>query len=143
MDTNGQHFVIDAFECQNDMLNNAKELEDLLTRAINQLGMEILSSHFHSFSSQGVTGIIGISTSHFSIHTWPEHGYAALDLYTCGDQNIWPVLREILLILQAGRSDVYEISRGENINSKAALRKFTLTLNGTNDEIIESHVFLQ
>ena len=141
MDTNGQHFVIDAFECQNDMLNNAKELEDLLTRAINQLEMEILSSHFHSFFPQGVTGIIGISTSHFSIHTWPEHGYAALDLYTCGDQNIWPVLREILLILQAGRSDVYEIFRGENINNNVALRKFTLTVNGTNEEIIESNVF--
>lgn len=141
MDTNGQHFVIDAFECQNDMLNNAKELEDLLTRAINQLEMEILSSHFHSFFPQGVTGIIGISTSHFSIHTWPEHGYAALDLYTCGDQNIWPVLREILLILQVGRSDVYEIFRGENINNNVALRKFTLTVNGTNEEIIESNVF--
>ncbi|MEK3977547.1 adenosylmethionine decarboxylase [Psychrobacillus sp. FSL K6-2836] len=141
MDTNGQHFVIDAFECQNDMLNNAKELEDLLTRAINQLEMEILSSHFHSFFPQGVTGIIGISTSHFSIHTWPEHGYAALDIYTCGDQNIWPVLREILLILQAGRSDVYEICRGENINNNVTLRKFTLTVNGTNEEIIESNVF--
>ena len=143
MDTNGQHFVIDAFECQNDMLNNAKELEDLLTSAINQLGMEILSSHFHSFFPQGVTGIIGISTSHFSIHTWPEHGYAALDLYTCGDQNIWPVLRETLLILQASRSEVYEISRGENSTNNAACRKFTLSLNETNDEIIESNIFLQ
>ena len=53
MDTNGKHFVIDAFECQNDMLNNAKELEDLLTSAINQLGIEILSSHFHSFFHKG------------------------------------------------------------------------------------------
>ena len=117
-------------------------LEDLLTSAINQLGMEILSSHFHSFFPQGVTGIIGISTSHFSIHTWPEHGYAALDLYTCGDQNIWPVLREILLILQAGRSDVYEISRGEKMNNNAVLSKFSLTLNGANDEIIENQHFL-
>lgn len=84
MDTIGQHLVIDAFECQNDILNNAKEIEQLLKGAINKLGMEILSAHFHSFIPEGVTGIIGILTSHFSIHTWPEHGYAALDFIHAG-----------------------------------------------------------
>ncbi|MDI2588955.1 adenosylmethionine decarboxylase [Psychrobacillus sp. NEAU-3TGS] len=143
MDTNGQHLIIDAFECQNDILNDAVELEQLLTGAINKLGMEILSSHFHSFIPEGVTGIIGISTSHFSIHTWPEHRYAALDLYTCGDQNIWPAFREILQILQAKQSDVYEISRGQKINNNTAFKKFTLTFNESNDEIIESQAFLQ
>ena len=107
MDTNGLHLVIDAFECQNEILNNAVELEELLTKAIKQLGMEILSSHFHSFTPIGVTGVIGISTSHFSIHTWPEHGYAALDLYTCGDQDIWPALEEILTTMQAKRTVMY------------------------------------
>ncbi|WP_374722345.1 S-adenosylmethionine decarboxylase family protein [Peribacillus tepidiphilus] len=55
-------------------------LEELLTKTVADLEMEILSTHFHSFTPQGVTRTIGISTSHFSIHTWQEHGYAALDL---------------------------------------------------------------
>lgn len=96
MDTKGQHLIIDAFECQSAILNNAEQLKELLSKAIEHIGMEILSTHFHSFSPQGVTGVIGISTSHFSIHTWPEHGYVALDLYTCGNHEIWPTVQEIL-----------------------------------------------
>lgn len=69
MDTKGQHLIIDAFECQSAILNNAEQLKELLSKAIEHIGMEILSTHFHSFSPQGVTGVIGISTSHFSIHT--------------------------------------------------------------------------
>ena len=58
MDSKGQHFIVDAFECRSDTLNNAEQLKELLTKAINQLGMEILSTHFHSFTPQGVTGVI-------------------------------------------------------------------------------------
>jgi spermidine synthase len=116
MDTKGHHFIIDAFECQADILNNAKKLKELLTNAINDLGMKILSSHFHHFSPQGVTGVIGISTSHFSIHTWPEHGYAALDLYTCGNQDIWPALKNILHQLEAKRVKGYKLTRGKESN---------------------------
>lgn len=126
METNGQHLIIDAFECQKDILNSSEQLDELLTNAIKALGMEILSSHFHSFTPYGVTGVIGISTSHFSIHTWPEHGYAALDLYTCGDQNLWPSLEEILHKMQAKRSIVYELPRGEEYNNIPIMKKINL-----------------
>ncbi len=114
MDLNGQHLIIDAFECDEDILNDEELLKTLLINTVNELGMEILSTHFHSFSPQGVTGVIGISTSHFSIHTWPEHGYAALDLYTCGNQNLWTILKELLIKFKARRACVYEVSRGED-----------------------------
>ena len=48
------------------------------------MGVTVLSDHFHQFSPQGVTGIISIAESHISIHTWPEFGYAAVDIFTCG-----------------------------------------------------------
>lgn len=115
VDTKGQHFVIDAFQCQADILNQEDVLKEFLIKAVEDLGMEILSTYFHSFSPQGVTGVIVLSTSHLSIHTWPEHGYAALDLYTCGDQKLWPVLRELLLKLEAKRASVHEIVRGHDI----------------------------
>lgn len=143
MDTNGQHLVIDAFECQKEILNNAAELEELLTKAIKQLGMEILSSHFHSFTPQGVTGVIGISTSHFSIHTWPEHGYAALDLYTCGMQDIWPALEEVLNKIQAKRTAVYELTRGGEFHNKPVMKKINLTSTVGVEDNIESQALFQ
>lgn len=123
MDTKGQHFVIDAFQCQEDILNQTELLKKLLIKAVESLGMEILSTYFHSFSPQGVTGVIVISTSHFSIHTWPEHGYAALDLYTCGNQELWPVLRELLVQMKAKRVSVHEIVRGHDIIHKPSSLK--------------------
>ena len=99
--TEGQHFIIDAFECRSDILNNEEQLKQLLTKAVDEIGMEILSTHFHSFTPQGVTGLIGLSTSHFSIHTWPEHGYAAFDLYTCGNYDLWSVLKGIFQKFEA------------------------------------------
>jgi spermidine synthase len=134
MDTKGQHLIIDAFECQSAILNDAEQLKELLTKAIEHIGMEILSTHFHSFSPQGVTGVIGISTSHFSIHTWPEHGYVALDLYTCGNQEIWPTLKGILHKMEAKRVEVYEISRGEESQNTSTMKKLNLTSDTENAE---------
>ncbi|MCG7337226.1 adenosylmethionine decarboxylase [Sporosarcina sp. ACRSM] len=138
MDTNGQHLVIDAFDCQREILNDATVLEELLTKAIKQLGMEILSSHFHSFTPQGVTGVIGISTSHISIHTWPEYGYVALDLYTCGNQDIWPALEGILTKIQAKRTAVFELNRGEEPHTKPTMRTLNLSSNILLDEKVDS-----
>lgn len=102
-------------------------LEELLTKTVADLEMEILSTHFHSFTPQGVTRTIGISTSHFSIHTWQEHGYAALDLYTCGNQDLWPALKNILVKMKATRANVYEISRGNQSKSNPIKEKLYFT----------------
>ena len=123
MDIKGQHFVIDAFECDVNLLDQADLLKELLTKAVDDLEMEILSTYFHSFTPQGVTGVIVISTSHISIHTWPEHGYAALDLYTCGEQEIWPILRELLVKMKATHASVYEIARGADVNNHPPILK--------------------
>ncbi|MBR8644609.1 S-adenosylmethionine decarboxylase [[Brevibacterium] frigoritolerans] len=53
MDSNGQHFIIDAKECEAEILNDAKLLERILTKAVSDLGMEILNTHFHSFYLTG------------------------------------------------------------------------------------------
>ncbi|PAK35558.1 adenosylmethionine decarboxylase [Peribacillus simplex] len=143
MDTKGQHLIIDAFECQSAILNNAEQLKELLTKAIEHIGMEILSTHFHSFSPQGVTGVIGISTSHFSIHTWPEHGYVALDLYTCGNHEIWPTVKEILKKIEAKRVEVYELSRGEESKNTSTMKKLNLTSDTENAEKGNSRELLQ
>ncbi|MBS4214487.1 MULTISPECIES: adenosylmethionine decarboxylase [Neobacillus] len=112
MEMKGQHLIVDAYDCRAELLNNADELKTLMLDTLRELELEILLACFHSFSPQGVTGIIAISTSHFSIHTWPEYGYAAFDLYTCSPQDTWPVLRKFLGKIGAGRATAIEIKRG-------------------------------
>jgi S-adenosylmethionine decarboxylase len=68
-----------------------KKLDDLpfirqaLISAAEEVGAHILGDTFHRFTPQGVTGIVAIAESHISIHTWPEYGYAAVDVFTCGE----------------------------------------------------------
>lgn len=112
MDIRGQHLIVDAYDCNADFLNNADALKNLMLETLRELQVEILLAYFHSFSPQGVTGIIAIATSHFSIHTWPEHGYAALDLYTCAPQDALPPLKKFLGKLEAKRVRLAEINRG-------------------------------
>ena len=121
MNIKGKQFVIDAFECDANLLDQTDLLKELLTKAIVDLDMEILSTTFHSVSPQGVTGVIMISTSHISIHTWPEYGYAALDLYTCEEKKLWPVLKELLVKMKATRAYVHEIKRGVEANDHPAI----------------------
>ncbi|WP_163100659.1 adenosylmethionine decarboxylase [Peribacillus alkalitolerans] len=126
MDTKGQHSIIDAFECNPEILNDAPKLKELMTQAVTDLEMEILSTFFHSFSPEGVAGVLVLSTSHISIHTWPEHGYAALDLYTCGNQQLWPVLRVMLEKMEVRRVVIHELSRGFESIPTPIMKKMNL-----------------
>jgi len=56
-----------------------------MTQAVQASGATLIQPFFHKFAPQGVSGVVIISESHFSIHTWPEYGYAAVDVFTCGD----------------------------------------------------------
>lgn len=64
---------------------DAEQLEVAMCAVVEELQMNVLDSKFHTFQPQGVTGVLLLSESHFAIHTWPERGYAMVDLFTCGD----------------------------------------------------------
>lgn len=68
------------------MLNNAGYLRDCLEQAAKLAGMHIVGQIFHPFSPHGVTGVLLLAESHMAIHTWPERGYAALDIFACGGE---------------------------------------------------------
>lgn len=108
----GKHIIIDAFECDSAHLNDIKFLEEMCKKAALDADMEILYSYFHQFEPQGVTGVLVLSTSHLSIHTWPEEGYASLDFYTCGTLELTPQVDYLIKELSSKRAMVYSISRG-------------------------------
>lgn len=85
MNTIGRHFIVEASRCNPDVLNDIDRIESILVEAARQANATVVTSTFHHFYPQGVSGVVVVSESHLAIHTWPEKGYAALDIYTCGD----------------------------------------------------------
>ncbi len=82
----GQHVLAEFFECDPNILNNVKLIEKLMVESALECGATIVQKCFHMFNPYGVSGVVIIAESHLAIHTWPELGYAAVDLFTCGDK---------------------------------------------------------
>ncbi len=80
----GQHVLLDLYNCHEDLKNSAF-VEEALLEASKRAGATIVSHHFHKFAPCGVSGVVIIKESHLTIHTWPEHGFASVDIYTCGE----------------------------------------------------------
>ena len=83
--SNGRHLILDLYDCDKQLLDNYDELNVLMETALRMSNATILRVIGEKFQPQGVTLLALLSESHCSIHTWPEIGYAAIDLYTCGD----------------------------------------------------------
>ncbi len=81
----GNHILVEFYNCDTDILNNVKFIEKAMNEATILSGATIVGSHFHTFNPHGVSGVVIIAESHLSIHTWPEYGYAAVDIFTCGE----------------------------------------------------------
>lgn len=84
MDYLGNHLLVELYECDARKLNDLGKLRMVLEKAVSVSGATALKTSFHQYAPQGVSGVIIIAESHFTIHTWPEYGYAALDIFTCG-----------------------------------------------------------
>jgi len=109
----GKHLIIELFQCDSTILNNPKTLEHHLLAAAKLSGATVIQPFFHQFSPHGVTGVVVVAESHFCLHTWPEYGYCALDIFTCGDSvNGNQALEYLKESLKAANASVMEIKRG-------------------------------
>ena len=84
MDALGTHLLLELGKCDEAILDDIDYIQDAMINAAAEAGANIIGKSFHKFDPRGVTGIVAISESHLCIHTWPEHGYAAADIFTCG-----------------------------------------------------------
>jgi S-adenosylmethionine decarboxylase len=83
----GKHYLLNLYGCSFVLLNDERYLVRLLEEAAVISGATVIQTVFKKFDPQGVTVICLLSESHISIHTWPEEGKAAADVYTCGDSD--------------------------------------------------------
>ncbi len=85
----GTQTILEFEGCPYENLSDSREVEQAFREAAQRSNATIVDSVFHYFNPHGVSGVVVISESHFAVHTWPEHGYAAIDFFTCSeDVNI-------------------------------------------------------
>ncbi|SDF26321.1 adenosylmethionine decarboxylase [Sporolituus thermophilus] len=114
MNALGRHILAEFYGCNASILNDVKKVEDIMVNAALEAGAEVREVAFHKFSPQGVSGVVVISESHLAIHTWPELGYAAVDVFTCGDRvNPWDACQHLVTKLEAAEVDAREVKRGQ------------------------------
>lgn len=81
----GTHLLLELRDCNPKTLTNLEFVRDTLKNAALEAKATIVEVAFHEFSPFGISGMVVIAESHLAIHTWPEYGYAAVDVFTCGD----------------------------------------------------------
>ena len=107
----GTHIIAELFGCQK--IDNLKFVGQSLKEAARICGATVLHTKLHRFSPQGVTGYILLAESHISVHTWPEHGYAAIDVFTCGLMDTEKAAHYLASQFGAQKVEIQKIMRGE------------------------------
>jgi S-adenosylmethionine decarboxylase len=109
----GSHVLADLAGIAPELLRDAATLEATLVSAALSAGARVLSAHFHHFGGEhGVTGVVLLAESHITIHTWPEHRFAALDIFMCGTARAEDAVAQIAHGLHAELQNVRTCMRG-------------------------------
>lgn len=109
----GKALTVEFYNCDRKILNDVHLVEELLKEAALEAKATIVESVFHLFNPHGVSGVVVIAESHLAIHTWPEYGYAAIDIFTCGSAiDPWVACHYLKDKFQAEHYDAQEIRRG-------------------------------
>ena len=121
----GKHVVAEFLGCNTALLEEVSFLKKHAARACELAGATVLSIHGHKFQPQGATAIVLLAESHLSIHTWPEYGYAAVDVYTCGPALAPEKAVEYLAErLEAESRAVMVIKRGRHVRKEDGTIRF-------------------
>jgi len=109
----GRHLLLELKICNEEVLDDLNFLKECLNEAATKCGATVVGESFYHFSPHGVSGVVNIAESHIAVHTWPEHGYAAVDVFTCGT-NVDPEKAAKFMIEKLGAQShsVIELRRG-------------------------------
>ncbi len=116
----GRHVLLEFFGCAPETLSRVNYVKDALLNSARISNAKIVDTLFHQFLPYGVSGVVVIEESHFTIHTWPEHGYAAIDLFTCSnDVDVENAVEYLRSTLQPENVERIEVDRGATFKLEA------------------------
>ncbi len=118
----GSHCILELYECPNHLLNDFEFISEALKQAVKEAKSTLLKEVTHQFEPYGITALALLAESHISVHTWPEIGYVAIDMFTCGEHaqpekacnylaKAFQANKHVLLTLPRGRISP-EIQKG-------------------------------
>lgn len=109
----GRQILVEYYDCDRNVLDDEALIREILLEGVRRSQATIVSDTFHTFSPHGVSGVVVIAESHVAIHTWPEHGYAAVDIFTCGETiDPWIIQKYLETNFDAGNVSSMEMKRG-------------------------------
>ena len=108
----GNHILVEFMNCDPHIMNDVAAIERDMVAAAQKAGATVINSTFHHFSPFGVSGVVVIQESHLAIHTWPEYGYAAVDLFTFGEMDAWISFDFLKEAFKAKSYSAIEMKRG-------------------------------
>ncbi len=109
----GKHCILDYWGCSFETLDDLALIKKMFEDALLAADATVIEVVMHKFSPQGVTGIAAIAESHVSIHTWPELGFAAVDVFSCGPKmNVEKLLSHFASVLKPTEIEMQTLSRG-------------------------------
>jgi S-adenosylmethionine decarboxylase len=137
MEALGRQILAEFFQCDSQILNNLDAVKMFMQEAAAISQAHIVQSVFHLFNPHGVSGVVVIAESHFAIHTWPEYGYAAVDLFTCGEQvDPWKAFKFLKNSFKASKVETLEIKRGQIMVNGADLHYKPPAIDAKNDLVL-------
>jgi S-adenosylmethionine decarboxylase len=109
----GQHLLIELYGCDPGVLDDLERVQQVMLRAAELVSASVIDVVSHKFQPWGVTVVVAIAESHLSVHTWPEYGYAAVDVFTCGPAPLTADVQDFLIeSFRAADATSIELKRG-------------------------------
>jgi S-adenosylmethionine decarboxylase len=118
----GIHFLLEFYGCVYSEINSIYFIDNVVEKALSNVDVDVINKYFHKFEPQGVTGFFLLSASHISVHSWPESGYLACDVFTCDAYNSAETIVSVLRNnVQHTKLSIQKIFRGNNENASVGL----------------------
>ena len=108
----GEHIVAELYFSDSSVLNDENKIREALIDSAIEGNMTVIDVSSHKFSPHGVTALVLLAESHISIHTWPEHNYAAVDIFACGEGDPKKSFERLKQILPIVKAKVFDFERG-------------------------------
>lgn len=110
IDDTGTHVIVDLYGAVN--IDNEEIVREAIAEIVRATGATLLHQYFHRFEPQGITGMACLAESHISVHTWPESGFAAFDIYMCGTARPERAIPILKTYFQPEHVETRSIQRG-------------------------------